>query len=192
MPNSPAVLILAGGRSTRMGTDKAALTLEGKTLLQRAVDFWRGAMPEAKIYISVGQHSPQELPEGTAAISDLAPNLGPLSGLQAAFHATDATMLYVSAVDMPLLKREALDHLNRHRSGAEDICVFQRKGNPEPLFGCYRRSCINRIDEMLSQGNCRMRDLIDSLSATLIPLPDETWLTNVNTPEEFTAVSRQS
>lgn len=185
----PAVLILAGGRSTRMGTDKAKLDLKGKTMLQRAVDFWKGAMPGAKIYVSAGQQEHFEsFPEGVIPIYDLAPDPGPLGGLQAAFRETGEKLLCVSAVDMPLLKPEALELLENKRYGCEDICIFEKDGKPEPLFGFYRSTCLPKIDEMLSTGNHRMTGLIDRCYTTKVKLPNESWVTNVNTPEEFSAV----
>lgn len=182
----PAVLILAGGRSTRMGTDKAKLEMEGKTMLQRAVDFWKETMPGAKIYVSVGQPEHFEaLPADVTPICDLTPDLGPLGGLQTAFRETKEELFYLSAVDMPLLRSEALETLNKKRHGCEDICVFEKEGKPEPLFGFYRSTCLPKIDEMLSAGDRRMTHLLENCYTTRVKLPNESWVTNVNTPEEL-------
>ena len=188
----PAVLILAGGRSTRMGTDKAKLEVDGKTMLQRAVDFWKDAMPGAKLYVSVGQQEHFDtLPEGVTPICDLTPDLGPLGGLQAAFRETGEELLCLSAVDMPLLKKEALETLQKKRHGCEDICVFEKDGRPEPLFGFYRSTVLPKIDEMLSAGNHRMMDLIEGCYTTKVKLPNIDWVANVNTPEELETAKTQ-
>ena len=182
----PAVLILAGGKSTRMGSDKAKSEIDGKSMLQRAVDFWRSVLPDSKIYAAVG-HSDHftHLPEGVTAIADLIADCGPMGGLHAAFHTTGAELLAVSAVDMPLLTRDALNALFSKRTCCEDICVYTHDGKPEPLFGFYRSSCLPRIDAMLAAGNYRMTQLVADSKSTLVKLADPTPVTNTNTPEEL-------
>lgn len=182
----PAVLILAGGRSSRMGRDKALLSYQGISLLQRAADFWERALPEARRYLSAGQpgHFPK-LPPGVTPVYDLLPERGPMGGLHAAFHETGEEELWISAVDMPLLSREGVRLLEEKRFGWEDACVFQREGRPEPLFGIYRSSCLPQLDRLLAQGNARMSDLLSALKTTLVPLPEESWVRNVNTPAEW-------
>ena len=182
----PGVLILAGGRSTRMGRDKAAVSVQGKTMLQRAVDFWHGMLPHAPIYIAAGQpeHLPQ-LPEGTKAVYDQLPDRGPMGGLQAAFRETGCELLWVSAVDMPLLGQEAVSLLEKKRCHCEDACIFTRGGRPEPLLGLYRSTCLPRIDQLLAQGENRMSSLLSSMRTTTVPLPNQDWVRNVNTPDDL-------
>lgn len=186
---SPAVLILAGGQSRRMGLDKATLDLEGQSLLNRAVEFWKKALPGAPIYVSAG--SPEHfdrLPQGVTPIYDLQPQKGPMGGLQAAFRQIPQELLWVSAVDMPLLNQEALELLNKKRCHCEDACVFTRDGHAEPLFGLYRNTCLQEIEAMLSQGDNRMTALLSRLRTTLVPLKQADWVCNVNTPEDMEAL----
>jgi YbgC/YbaW family acyl-CoA thioester hydrolase len=188
----PAVLIMAGGRSTRMGRDKAKAELGGRSLLQRAVDFWQENLPEASIYVAVGQQEHfAELPKGVTPVYDLLPDRGPLGGLQAAFRETGESLLALSAVDMPLLRREALELLQKKRPGCEDICVFTKEGRPEPLFGFYRSTCLPTIDALLEAGDNRLSSLISAMRTTLVPLPEESWVTNVNTPQELEKAEAQ-
>lgn len=189
---SPAVLILAGGRSRRMGQDKATVSLGGKSLLLRAIDFWRQAMPGAKIYVSAGQpEHTLDLPADVTCIYDMNPDLGPMGGLQAAFRQTGEALFCVSAVDMPLLSTEAVNVLNKKRYGCEDICVFRQEGNPEPLFGFYRNTCLPVIDEMISEERYKMTELLQRCHTTLVPAPESCWLTNVNTPAELHEAGKQ-
>lgn len=182
---APAVLILAGGRSTRMGHDKAAVSIDGQTMLNRAIAFWRSTLPNAKIYVSAGQKDHTlPLPDDVTAIYDQVADCGPLGGLQAAFRQTGEKLFCVSAVDMPLLTGDAYTRLNSKRFGCEDVCVFTQGDRPEPLFGFYRNTCLNTIDEMLASGNQRMTDLLSRSHTTLVPLPEAQWLSNVNTPED--------
>lgn len=182
----PAVLILAGGQSRRMGQDKATLSLDGKTMLHRAVEFWKKALPEAPIYIAAG--SPEhfdQLPEGVTPVYDLIPQKGPMGGLHTAFHQIPQELIWVSAVDMPLLNLDAVALLDQKRCHCEDACVFTLNGRPEPLLGLYRNTCLPEIEAMLAQDDNRMTALLSRLRTTQIPLKEADWVRNVNTPEDM-------
>ena len=182
----PAVLILSGGKSSRMGQDKALMEVDGKTMVEKAVEFWRETLPQAKIYLSVG--APEHfdaLPEGVIPVYDRVLGKGPLEGLRSAFLETGEELFIVSAVDMPLLKKEAYDLLNKKRHHCEDICIFKGKDGMEPLFGFYRSSCLPKMEELLGQDERRMSALINASKTTFVSLPDATWVTNVNTPEDM-------
>lgn len=182
---TPAVLILSGGRSTRMGQDKANLELGGSTLLDRAISFWKEALPGARIYVSAGQRDHLlELPEDVTPIYDLQADQGPLGGLQAAFRQTEEKLFWVSAVDMPFLHPDAIKALSKKRHGCEDICVFTKDGKPEPLFGLYRSTALPQIEAVLEDSR-RMSQVLDGCYTTRIPMNNESWLTNVNTPEDL-------
>lgn len=182
----PAVLILSGGKSSRMGQDKALMTVAGKTMAEKAVDFWRDTLPQAKIYLSVGAPDHFEtIPEGVIPVYDLELGKGPLEGLRSAFLQTREELFIVSAVDMPLLKKEAYDLLNKKRHHCEDICIFKSKEGIEPLFGFYRSSCLSKMEALLARDERRMNALIQESKTTLVPLTDTSWVTNVNTPEDM-------
>lgn len=186
----PAVLILSGGRSSRMGRDKSLISLEGKTMLERAVDFWREVMPGAKLYVSVGPADHYDtLPEGVTPVADRREGLGPMEGIRSAFLETGEELFVVSAVDMPLLKKEAYDLLNRKRHHCEDICVFRGQDGPEPLFGFYRSTCLPVMERLLEQQDRRMSALLSQAKTTFVPLPETAWVTNVNTPEDLQKIN---
>ena len=176
-------LILAGGRSRRMGTDKAVLSLEGRTLLQRAADFWQAQPGIDAVLAAVGteDHLP-ELPEGVIPVYDRYPGRGPMAGLHAAFAATDAQLLYVSAVDMPRLRGDAL-----LPPPAGDAAVYLREGKPEPLFGVYRRSILPALEDALSRDRNKLRVLLEQLDVTYVPLPADMTdaVSNLNTPADL-------
>ena len=182
----PAVLILAGGKSSRMGQDKALMEIDGKTLTEKAVDFWKETLPQAKIYLSVG--SPEHFdttPRGVIPVYDRVSGKGPLEALRSAFLGSGEELFIVSAVDMPLLKKDAFDLLNQKRHHCEDICIFRGSEGLEPLFGFYRSSCLTKIEALLDRDEHRMSALIRESKTTFVPLPDPTWVTNVNTPEDM-------
>ena len=185
----PAVLIFAGGRSSRMGTDKAKETLSGETLLERAVGFWKETLPGAKIYVAAGTPAHFEaLPPDVTPVYDIYPQRGPMGGLHAAFKETSEELFLVSAVDMPLISKDAVALLDEKRHYSEDICVFTKGGKPEPLFGYYRRSCLESMEHLLAAGENKMGLLLKAMKTTSVPLREEAWVSNINTPEELKAL----
>ena len=185
-----AALILAGGLSSRMGQDKAVLTLEGQTLLERAIRFWRNGCKAKRIYIACGSmdHFPT-LPEGVIAIPDLIARRGPMGGLHAAFHQTGEKLLWVSGVDMPFLRPEAV-----LPPPEKDAMAYRRvNGRPEPLFAVYRRTVLPAIDSLLDEGCNKLRALLDGVDTEYTPLPME-WedvFDNLNTPLDFETAKKR-
>lgn len=176
-------LILAGGRSSRMGSDKPLLMLGGMTLLDRAARFWLAQERVGRVLAAVGSedHLP-ELPAGVLPVYDLYPGCGPMAGLHAAFRQTDAELIYVSAVDMPYLTEAALLPAPKG-----DAAVYLRDGRPEPLFGVYRRSCLPALTAALEQGRRKMSALLDELRTEYHELPESctSALENLNTRRDY-------
>jgi len=176
-------LILAGGRSVRMGRDKAKLALGGETLLHRAVRFWKAVPDVDGVIVSVGTEEHFDaLPDGVFAVPDLFPGCGPMAGLHAGFTLTDAEVLYVSAVDMPFLTRAAL--LPEPKG---DALIYVNQDRPEPLFGVYRRSCLPALEAALQAGDRKMRALLSRVETAYVPLPDALAqaVSNLNTRDDL-------
>ena len=96
------VQIMLGGPSKRMGTDKALVTLGGKTLLERAVDTWKDY--GAGVQLSVGAPERKALaPAGTMAVADIYPDRGPLAGLHAGLRACATSWMLLVGVNFPFL-----------------------------------------------------------------------------------------
>lgn len=180
-------VILAGGRSSRMGRDKAMLPLGNETFLSRLIAEYSPAFP---VYVSVGEAGRFETC-GAGELVDLHPGMGPLAGLEAAFAGTDADAVFLTATDLPFgtleLARQLLDML-----GDADACVIRRSdGKTEPAFGVYRRSCLEPLRACLAEGRRSFRGLLDRVNVRWaeetelqkFSLPE--LLQNVNTPEEY-------
>lgn len=181
------VVILAGGQSRRMGRDKLRLTLEGETLLARAVRRYSEAFP--RVLVSVA--GPEKFPElGDRRVFDRYPGAGPLAGLHAGLlEAGEA--VFLTGADMPFSSPEkalALAAL----CGEEDACVLtDTDGRWEPLFGYYRPSVLPKAEELLSSGRRSMGALLASVGLREVSLPelgegpDSPLLRNLNVPEDY-------
>jgi molybdopterin-guanine dinucleotide biosynthesis protein A len=134
--------ILVGGRSSRMGCDKATLDLGGKTLAQRAFQTVREALPNSRVTFVAGyeaQFAIEAILADGRFIFDLIPNLGPVSGMHAALADTQATWIFVLACDFPFVSVEMIRLLAEKVSDEFSAVVpEQSDGRLQPLCAFYR------------------------------------------------------
>lgn len=132
-------VILAGGRSSRFGSNKAFADLHGKKLIEHVISVMRAVFDEVVIVTN----QPEQYKEfGCKVLEDLIPDLGPVGGIATAFRYTDKDALFVVACDMPFIRAEAIDRI---LSGAEgyDAVVARSDGGIEPLFALYRKNALD-------------------------------------------------
>lgn len=178
-------IVLAGGRSRRMGQAKAELTLMGRTLLQRQVDKFL-ALGIQDIMLS-GGNCPA-LP-GVRVIPDEYVGKGPLGGLHACLHAAKNSACLVVSVDTPLVPAAGLAHLCQVHSGG--VTALRHSGGEEPLLGVYDCRVADSIPALIESGKCAVRVLREVVPWSYFDyLGPEELLMNCNTPEEFEAVKR--
>lgn len=199
-----SVLILAGGRSRRMGRDKMWLDLDGIPLIEIVA---RRLLPIAEEIIFSSDDSPHldalvaRLPVPAVVAPDLYRGAGPLAGLQAGLRAARHAMVFAVATDMPFVDHSLVTAMVGH-CGDEDAIVPRvhiaglDESQPEPLHAAYRKSCLPAIEAALSKGRRRMVSFLDDVrvcyveDAMLRQLdPELHSLQNINTPEEWTAVA---
>lgn len=180
------VQIMLGGKSTRMGRDKATVELEGKTLLERALESW--AEFGKSVQLSVGPEDRKVLaPRGIRAVADIYPERGPLGGLHAGLAACETELLLLVAVDTPFLTPAIAQALvPAMEEGEADACVYSLAGRPQPLFGLYRKSCLPAAEELLAAGENRMNALLRRVETVYLPGGGvQRFFVNLNTPEEL-------
>jgi molybdopterin-guanine dinucleotide biosynthesis protein A len=182
-------LILAGGRSSRMGQDKAGLILpDGRTLLERQAAVLRSAGVDT--VIASVQRGTRGLPVGLAAVYDAVPGAGPLAGLAAGLRAVPAGRVMVLAVDMPGISVAQLVEL-LDLSTEECGAVPTLGGKIEPLVGIYpsalAASCQAALNGERRAVHEWVREEAINLRLRLWEVP-VTWtdaLRSWNTPEDL-------
>ena len=181
-PGAVSGIILAGGRSSRMGTDKAQLPLGGQTLLERQAEKLR-ALGIDDILISGAAVS---LP-CARLIADRVPGCGPLGGLYACFSAAKHQNCLVLCVDVPLVPLRSLaELLEAHLEGDTDATLLEQGGFPEPLLGVYRAALAEQIAPLLRDGEFAVRAFLRRIRLQTVPYTgDALLLTNCNTPEDY-------
>lgn len=183
--------ILAGGKSSRMGTDKALLNIHGKDFLSRLTD--ELSVFEERI-ISLGSGS-QCLPENRrwTAVFDLYPDHGPIGGLHAALSACRSDALLFVTCDMPLFQYSLAQLLccEMNMRPCDAVVSVTADGRIHPLCGVYRKSALPILENQIVSGQNKMMKLLDRLHVTYVPLPHslEIQVLNINTPEDYQNLS---
>jgi molybdopterin-guanine dinucleotide biosynthesis protein A len=189
-----SAFILAGGKSTRMGTDKVFVTLEGRTLLARALDIARSVTPNVSI---VGD--PAKFAAHAPVVEDIFPNCGPLGGIHAALQSTSTDLNVILAVDVPFVSTALLEYLiERARRNAAVVTVVQTAGGYQPLSAIYRRQFADLADKALRSGRCKIDSLFPSTNTQTITEEElnaaglsPTMFRNLNTREELAKASEE-
>jgi molybdopterin-guanine dinucleotide biosynthesis protein A len=184
-------LILAGGSSTRMHRDKAALKYQGRSQLDRAFEL--AGRHAAKVFVSV--RADQTLDPTRAhrpMIVDSVAGEGPIVGIRSALAAHPQVAWLVLACDLPFLSDAAIEYLVRERSSAGSAAGFAtayksaHDGLPEPLCAIWEPAAAKALaDYQAGGGHCPRKFLIRH-GARLLEPQDTRALDNVNTPEEYT------
>jgi len=182
-------LVLAGGRSTRMRTDKAALLYGGRSQLERAMELIAPHVERAYVSVRADQ-SEDPLRACFPQIRDDHENLGPIAGLLAAQARHPQAAWLVLACDLPLLDEATLAYLVRSRVPDRAATAYRSShdGLPEPLCAIWEPRSAAPLAAYVARGRqCPRRFLLDA-DTQLIDEPNPQALDNVNTPEEYRSV----
>ena len=176
-------LILIGGKSTRMGTDKSQLIYHKQPQLKHLFNLLKEILPEENIYFSVRDH--EQLKE-KRVIVDTYPDLGPFGAIYAAFEQDNIKSWLVLAVDIPFINTRILNLLINNRNPSKIATTFQGKNKkyPEPLITIWEPKVIPLLKENLLQKNYSLVNLLRQNEVEIIPI-NKRLLKNVNTKKAY-------
>lgn len=176
-----SAVILAGGKSSRMGSCKAELPWGGKTLVEHQVNKIC-ALGISDIMVS-GYSSPVT---GTRFVPDIYPEKGPLGGIHACLCAAKKSACFVISVDAPLFSPDEMKLLTEaHLAGDRPITVAEHCGTFEPLIGVYDSSLSDAAEKILQGTNTSVKRLLDQTGFAVCEFLDENSVRNCNTPDEY-------
>ncbi|WP_202621828.1 NTP transferase domain-containing protein [Pontibacter russatus] len=181
-------LVLAGGKSQRMGRDKGAIAWHGKAQRYHMADLLGEVCGE--VYISCRAEQQPDLNRSYKTLPDTFTGLGPYGAILSAFREQPDAAWLVVACDLPLLDRQTLQQLTAQRNTAAIATTIEspHDGFPEPLIAIWEPKSYAVLLSFLAQGyTCPRKVLINSHIRLLKPLNPNTLL-NVNTPEELEQV----
>jgi molybdopterin-guanine dinucleotide biosynthesis protein A len=163
-----AAFVLAGGKSTRMGSDKAFVILDGSTLLSRALDLARTVTDNVHI---VG--SAEKFAAFAPVVEDVFRDCGPLGGIHAALRSSPAELNLMLALDLPFVPSTLLKHLiARARSSAAIATVPRAGGGWQPLCAIYRREFADAAEKALHAGRYKIDALFNDFKVQAIEEED--------------------
>jgi len=169
-----------------MGRNKAELTIDGCTVLERTAHVLRSVVEDVLI---VGYRG--AAPAGLHAVPDDIPDAGPLGGLATGLRHARGSYAVAVACDLPLLDREVLLYLLRLAPGYDTV-VPRIDGRSQPLHAVYGRHVHESIERQLRRGDYKVELLLDSLRVRWVEAgeiegidPDHRSFVNVNTPRDW-------
>jgi molybdopterin-guanine dinucleotide biosynthesis protein A len=182
--------ISAGGKSTRMGTNKALVDVGGRTVIERMLTNTAHLGQRDTILIA---NAPDEYAFlGLPMTADVYPDSGSLGGIFTALTVSQTPHTLVLACDMPFVSAELLRLMLAQVNDEVDVVVPRVDGFPQALHAIYSAACKAPIEARIKQGNLRIVPMIKEMRARYLdepdyaPIdPDGTALMNVNTPEEL-------
>jgi molybdopterin-guanine dinucleotide biosynthesis protein A len=187
--NSVTVVILAGGKSSRFGSNKAlACWNEKGSILDNIIDKVLPLCPDTALSVKI----PEDYPEITLAkFSDIMKEKGPIGGLYSALFHSGTQWVMLLACDMPLVEPKILKYMLGIRTWAPVIVPYVR-GRFEPLHALYHRSLFPLVENLLEKDRLKMRELLDLVPKYLVREKEIIrtagslkCLANINTLSEF-------
>jgi molybdenum cofactor guanylyltransferase len=186
-----SAFILAGGKSTRMGADKAFVRLGGRTLLDRVQGLARSLTSDVRI---IGD--PAKFAAFAPVVQDVFRECGPLAGIHAALRASSRELNLILAVDVPFVSLPLLQYLieRARNSATATVTVTQAGGGWQPLCAVYRREFADAAEQALRAGRHKIDALFEATPTQVIK-EDELeaagfsaeMFRNLNTREELEA-----
>lgn len=180
--------ILAGGKSTRMGEDKAFVMLDGRTLLACALELARSVTTDVRI---VGDTT--KFAAFAPVVEDVFRDCGPLGGIHAALRTSHSELNLILAVDVPFVSPALLQYLiERAKNSPAAVTVVRAAGRQQPLCAVYRRPFADAAERSLRAGRYKIDALF--VEVRLQVVTDEqleaagfssAMFRNLNTPEEL-------
>jgi molybdopterin-guanine dinucleotide biosynthesis protein A len=153
-------IILAGGKSSRLGHSKALQVVGGKTLIQWVIDRLATISSEIIVATAYGKPIPFSGHARVRTVADIYPGKGPLAGIQSGLIASSSLWAIVVGCDTPFLSTDFLEYMTRGPS-AFDIIVPRVADKVEPLCAVYSKNCLGSIRALLEQNELSILRLFD-------------------------------
>jgi len=183
-------IILAGGGSGRMGTDKRLLQVDGLPMIEKIRDQLRGYFTR----IIISANDPEKLKFlDLEVVPDRIPWQGPLMGIASALQASASELNFVVACDIPHIDIEFVEEMlaEAETGGADVVIPMASGGRYEPLFAVYRRSVLEAANKVLAAAGRRISDIFSLCVVKYVDPPDPDSLINLNTQAEYEEFTKQ-
>ena len=182
---SITAIILAGGKSTRMKTEKGLVSFRGKMIVEHVIE----ALNKITHHIIIVTANPAYKQFGFPCFEDEMQNKGPLGGIYTGLVHSTAQKNLVVGCDMPLISVNVLSDLVNNSSD-EDVLLTEHLGKAEPLCSVYDKNCIPHFKSLLEQNHLKITDALKGLTTRVTSFDKEEWFKgnefiNINSIDEL-------
>ena len=182
-------IILAGGKSSRIGSDKGFLLLKNKPYIQHIIEAMQPLVNE----IIIVSNNPDYDVFKLKRVNDLIKDSGPLAGVYTGLHYSNTENNLVLSCDVPLINTETLKKLTEQEDENAEIIQLESKGKTMPLIALYNKHCESKFSELLQQGERRLRVAVNKFKVKTIVLSTalEKFTKNINTPNNLNEITNE-
>lgn len=183
--------VLAGGKSSRMGSDKALLEFRGKPFIQRAVESMQQVFDRVAV-ISPYRREYDFL--DVPIVPDLVSDCGPLGGIFTALESAKSDRVFVAPCDSPMLSAELIRRILVRAGGRSAVASIG--GRTQPLIGQFKKKDLLVLKDLLARGMYRVHIFAETIQAEIIDVSPlfPPWklnpLANVNTPQDYSLLQQ--
>lgn len=180
-------IILAGGKSSRMGTDKGMLVLNGKKIIEYVI---AALTPNVSEVIIISNNENYNY-LGYKVYKDIVKECGPIGGIFTGLEKSITENNIIVSCDIPNISSTMIAYIISN-SDEEDALIPVHSGQPEPLCAVYKKSTAKDFKQLLNSGNYKMLDALKHLKTSYLDVVNaqgfsEDIFSNINTPAEFQA-----
>lgn len=177
--------IIAGGKSSRMGSDKGLLLLHNKPIILHVIENLKQSVNELVIISNINEY--QEF--GFPVIPDLIKEKGPAGGIHSALSHSTVNRNFIVSCDMPFINPHTINFMIEN-SALDQITLPIRLNKIETLFGVYTTDCLPKWGELIQQGNTKLQEMVRNFKLNIIEVEkiiefDKNTFLNINTPSEL-------
>lgn len=181
-PDSITIIILAGGKSSRMGQDKGLLKINDKTMIEHVIAAVKSISNNILVITANQEYRKFKYP----IYSDIILDKGPLGGIYTGLQKSKTEKNLFLSCDVPYVETKMLAYLIEN-SNNNEITVGTANDKLQPLLGLYSKTCLPTIEQQLNENKLKISDLFEKVKTKLLPLDefDSKNFLNLNSPSDL-------
>ena len=181
MTENKTAVIFAGGKSSRMGKDKALLPF-GKYASLSEFQYKRLNTLFSHVYLSAKEN---KFDFDCPVITDKYDENSPLVGILSIFETLEVEEVFILSVDAPFVSQAVIEAIYKEKNEESEVIVAQSPNGTQPLCGIYKKSILTLAYQQLEKNNHKLHDLLSLAKTLYVPFREDKPFTNLNHPKEY-------
>lgn len=174
-------VIFAGGKSSRMGEDKALLPFAGYNTLS---EFQYSRLSQLFKHVTLSAKG-NKFDFDCVVIEDIYEDHSPLVGIISIFETLQIEEVFILSVDAPFVESDTIEKILSYNKKGLDVIIAQSPSGVQPLCGLYKKSILPLAQQQLKKNNHKLRDLLRLANTEYVKFEEDLPFTNLNHPEEY-------